>query len=133
MTFDAIPFGNAMKMPVAFSNAIRVPISDTKSLVWVSGQLAFDANDELVGVGDVAAQTAQCITNIENILGHYGADLSAVTNVLIIVTSMDGLAEIHRVRRERFPEPYAASTLVQVTGFVNPDALIEIQAQAVIG
>lgn len=133
MTFEAIPFGNAMKMPVAFSNAIRVPITETRSLVWVSGQLAFNEDDELVGRGDIAAQTEQCITNIERILGQWGADLSTVTNVLVFVTSMAGLAEVHQVRRARFSEPYPASTLVQVSGFVNPDALIEIQAQAVIG
>lgn len=132
MDIDSVPFGNAMGMAVAFSNAIRVPIGANTSLVWVSGQLAFDQDDRLVGVGDVAAQTEQCIRNITAILAHWGGDLSCVTNVLIFVTSMAGLEEIHRVRREMFARPYPASTLVQVTGFVNSDALIEIQAQAVL-
>lgn len=132
MVFDSVPFGNAMGMEVAFSNAIRVPVNGELSLVWVSGQLAFDERDQLVGVGDIGAQTEQCVRNIADILEHFGGDLGSVTNVLIFVKSMDGLAEIHRVRRLLFPEPYPASTLVQVTGFVNPDALIEIQAQAAI-
>ncbi len=132
MEKQSVPFGNAMGMPVAFTNAIGVPVGDDYSLVWVSGQLAFDENDQLVGVGDIAAQTEQCVKNIESHLAHFGGDLGDVTNVLIFVTSMDGLAEVHQVRRRMFPEPYPASTLVQVTAFVNPDALIEIQAQAVV-
>lgn len=130
--FDSVPFGNALDMDVAFSNAIRLPISGEISLVWVSGQLAFGEDDKLVGVGDVGAQTEQCIQNIASILGHFGGDLDAVTNVLIFVKSMDGLAEIHRVRRRHFHEPYPASTLVQVANLAHPDALIEIQAQAAI-
>lgn len=131
MEKQSVPFGNAMGMPVAFTNAIGVPIGE-HSLVWVSGQLAFDENDQLVGVGDIAAQTEQCVRNIEAHLAHFGGDLGDVTNVLIFVTSMDGLEQIHQVRRRLFPEPYPASTLVQVSAFVNPDALIEIQAQAVV-
>lgn len=132
MKFDAVPYGNAMGMEVAFSNAISVPISDEVSLIWVAGQIAFNQDEELVGVGDIAAQTEQCIDNIESVLAQFGGDLGSVTNVLVFVKSMEGLADIHRVRLARFPKPYPASTLVQITEFVNPDALIEIQAQAVV-
>lgn len=128
----SVPFGNAMGMEVAFSNAIAVPIAADRSLIWVAGQIAFDENEQLVGVGDIAAQTEQCIRNIENVLKQFGADLSDVVNVLVFVKSMDGLPEIHQVRLRMFTQPYPASTLVQVSEFVNPDAMIEIQAQAVV-
>src|SRR5579859_2176225 len=61
-TMETIPFGaapgdNAMRMPVAFSNALSLDVGAIRRLVWVSGQLAFDADNHLVGRGDVRAQT----------------------------------------------------------------------------
>ncbi|GAA2183115.1 hypothetical protein GCM10009785_25270 [Brooklawnia cerclae] len=128
----SVPFGDAMGMEVAFSNAIEVPISPDTSLIWVAGQIAFDEAGHLVGVGDIAAQTEQAIANIRAILARFGGDLSDVTNVLVFVTTLEGLAEVHRVRLAHFSEPFPASTLVQVGALVHPDALIEIQAQAVV-
>ena len=119
-------------MQVAFCNAISVDLTQAKQMIWVSGQLAFDENDHLVGKGDMSAQTEQCMKNIERYLNDLGGSMSDVVQVTVFVKSMDDLAGIHEVRLKYFKAPYPTSTLVQVTEFVNPDALIEINAVAVL-
>jgi enamine deaminase RidA (YjgF/YER057c/UK114 family) len=136
VAFESIPFGtaaqNAMGMPVAFSNAIAFDLTDVKRLIFVAGQLAVDDNRQIVGKGDVGAQTEQVLENIQRYLEQLGGSLKDVVQVTVFVKDMSGLSEIHKVRLRYFSEPYPTSTLVAVSGFVSPDALIEINAVAAI-
>lgn len=137
MAFASVPFGkaagqNAMGIPVAFCNAIAFDLTDVKRLVYVSGQLAVDENDQLIGVGDVGAQTAQVLKNIESSLAQLGGTLADVVQVTVFVKDMTDLKAIHEVRLRAFSPPYPTSTLVAVAGFVHPDALIEINAVAAL-
>ena len=86
----------------------------------------------IVGKGDIGKQTEQCIGNVEDGLKKLGASLEDVVQVTVFVKEMSGLKTIHEVRRRRFKEPYPTSTLVEVSGFVHPDALIEINAVAAL-
>lgn len=135
---DTIPFGaapgdNAMRMPVAFSNAISLDLGSIRRLVWVSGQLAFDEANNLVGPGDVRAQTEQCLLNIRRYLEQFGGSLRDVVQVTVFVRDMDNLRAIHEVRLKYFsPDALPTSTLVAVSGFVHPEALIEINAVAAL-
>lgn len=129
---ESIPFGRAMAMKVAFCNAIALDLSQAKRMVWVSGQLAFDESDQFVGKGDMGAQTEQCIKNIESALKKLGGSLDDVVQVTVFVKDMSDLKTIHDVRLKYFKGPYPTSTLVEVVGFVHPDALIEINAVAVV-
>ena len=131
MRKKAVPFGDAMGMEVAFSNVMSVDITDDTRYAWVSGQLAFDENGEIVGKGNMGLQVEQCIKNIEKALKEVGACLDDIVKVIVFVKDMKDLHEIHNVRLKYFNKPYPTSTLVQVTDFVNPDGLIEIQAEAV--
>ena len=137
MAFESIPFGkaagqNAMGIPVAFCNAIAFDLADVKRLVYVSGQLAVGADDQLVGVGDVGAQTEQVLRNIEQALVQLGGSLADVVQVTVFVKEMTDLKAIHEVRLRMFSPPYPTSTLVAAAGFVHPDALIEINAVAAL-
>ena len=136
MAFESIPFGtaaqNAMGMPVAFSNAIAFDLTDAKRLIFVAGQLALDENRRLIGKGDIAAQTEQVLKNIQGYLEQLGGSMADVVQVTVFTKDMTGLREIHEVRLRYFSEPYPTSTLVAVSGFVNPDALIEINAIAAV-
>ncbi len=132
MKKESLPFGDAMGMKVAFCNAMAVDLSDIKKFVWVSGQLAFDEDRNLVGKGSIEKQTEQCIKNIQNALRKLGGSLEDVVQVTVFVREMTGLKSIHEVRLRYFKEPYPTSTLVAVKGFVNPDALIEINAVAAV-
>jgi enamine deaminase RidA (YjgF/YER057c/UK114 family) len=132
MQKESIPFGRAMGMKVAFCNAISVDLSEVKRLIWVSGQIALDENGKLIGKGDIGTQTEQCIKNVETALKKLGGSLDDVVQVTVFVKEMRGLKTIHEVRLKYFKEPYPTSTLVEVKGFVNPDALIEINAVAAV-
>jgi len=129
---ESVPFGDAMRMPVAFCNALALDLSDVRRLIWVSGQIAFDERGELVGKGDVRAQTVQCLENIRRCLEQLGGSMDEVVQVIVFVKEMVGLREIHEARRRYFQPPFPTSTLVAVSGFVHPDALIEINALAAV-
>src|ERR1051326_1263943 len=120
LNFGATPGQNAMGMPVAFSNALSLDLSELRRLVWVSGQLAFDADNRFVGAGDIHAQTEQCLLNVRNCLEQLGASLADVVQVTVFVREMSELAAIHEVRLRYFQDPLPTSTLVQVSGFVHP-------------
>lgn len=132
MIRESIPYGNAMRMKVAFSNAIAINLTETKRMVWISGMLAFDEHDQLIGKGDMAAQAEQCLKNIQNALVQMGGTMSDIVSVTVFVKDMSDLKQIHEVRLRYFSEPYPTSTLVKISDFVHPDGLIEINAQAVI-
>jgi 2-iminobutanoate/2-iminopropanoate deaminase len=116
------PFG-------AFSNAAWAPPGRT---LHISGQVAADDKGEIVGEGDIAAQTEQTLRNLETILHSAGGTFDDIVSVTVFVTDMSGLAAIHEVRRKFFKPPYPASTLVQVKSLVDPRLMIEINAVAVI-
>ena len=132
LPFGSAPGQNAMRMPVAFCNALSLELAELRKLVWVSGQLAIDERDELVGKGDAGAQTEQCLRNIQRCLDQLGGSLADVVQVTVFVKDMADLRAIHEARLRAFSPPYPTSTLVAVSGFVHPDALIEINAVAAV-
>ena len=137
MPFESMPFGrtsgqNAMGFEVAFCNAIAFDLADVRRLVYVSGQLAFDTQNKLVGKGDVGAQTEQVLKNIQRALDALGGTMADIVQVTVFVKDMSGLRQIHEARLRFFSPPYPTSTLVAVSDFVNPDALIEINAVAAL-
>lgn len=125
-----IPFGDAMGMKVAFCSAMSVELKSAERIIWVSGQLPFDENGEIVGKDDMYLQTEQCIKNMQSCLEEFGATLDDVVLVTVFVSDMSKLKEVHEARLEYFKEPYPTSTLVEVTKFVNKDAMVEINAIA---
>lgn len=101
-------------------------------LVFVAGQIAFDANGELVGPGDIAAQTRQVMENIRLALEAAGATFADVVRVVNYITDVSLFGEMAAVRKEYLVEPYPASTLVEVSALMFPEVLIEIEAIAVV-
>jgi 2-iminobutanoate/2-iminopropanoate deaminase len=130
--FGSAPGQNAMGMPVAFCNAISLDAREIRQLAWISGQLAFDENNQLVGPGDIRAQTEQCLKNIQRCLAQLGGTLADVVQVTVFVRDLTELAAIHDVRLRYFKDPLPTSTLVAVSGFVDPRAMIEINAVAAL-
>jgi reactive intermediate/imine deaminase len=121
----------AFSGPLAFSNAVRVGSGD---LLFVSGQLAFDDDMNIVGTGDMRAQTRQVLLNIGKALEAAGATFDDVVRVQVFVTDLSDFRAIHEVRLEFFDRGrLPASTLVKVAGLAHQDAMIEIDAVAVVG
>lgn len=132
MVKGVIPFGQEMGFKVAFCNALAIDLSKANGLIFISGQIAFDEEGNFVGRGDIEAQTRQVLKNIKRHLEKLGGKMTDVVQVTVFVKEMSGLEKIHQVRLQFFQEPYPTSTLVEVKGFVHPDALIEINALAIV-
>jgi reactive intermediate/imine deaminase len=114
-----------------YSQAVRVETGDA---VWihVSGQIAIDLEGDLVGPGDLRAQTRQVFENLRAILEAHGATFADVVKIGTYLTTLDDLAGMREVRSEYLTSEPPASTAVQVMALVVLDALIEIDLVAVV-
>ena len=111
------------------SQGVSVPAGKT---VFVSGQVARNAQGETVGRGDIKAQTRQTLENIKAVLETAGATMDDVVKVTIFVTNItDHFDQIHEVRADYWKSGYPASTLVEVKALASPELFIEIEAVAV--
>ncbi|WP_149537093.1 RidA family protein [Siccirubricoccus phaeus] len=107
-------------------------IAPTGRMVFISGMLAKDSSGALVGAGDITAQTRQVCENVKAAVEAAGGTLEDICRVDVYIADMRHFPQIHAVRREYFTGTPPASTMVEVTGFTHPEALIEITAIAVI-
>ena len=98
--------------------------------IWISGMLALDASGALIGGDDVVAQTQRVHENIKAVLAKAGAGFEDVVKVTVYLRRIADRAAVNTVRRRFFGESRPASTLVEVSAFVLPDALVEIDAVA---
>ena len=94
--------------------------------------MALDAEGTLVGVGDMRAQTERVFENVRAILGSNGATFADVVKITTFVTTLDDLAGMREVRGRYLSAELPASTAVQVAALVLPEALIEVDAVAVV-
>lgn len=102
-------------------------------LVFVSGQVARGLDGQLVGRGDIRAQTRKVLENVRAVLAEASASMDDVVKVTVFVTNLaEHFPAIHEVRAEFFTGDYPASTLVEVSRLVDADMLIEIEAIAVV-
>jgi reactive intermediate/imine deaminase len=98
--------------------------------IWVSGMLALDAAGALVGGDDVVAQAERVHENVLAVLKRGGASFADVVKVTVYLRRIGDRAAVNTVRRRFFGESRPASTLVEVSAFVIPDALVEMDAVA---
>lgn len=120
-------FPNPDNKPVGFS-----PVARVGNQVFVAGQVATDANGELVGIGDAGAQSEQCFKNIEAALDAAGANWDDVTKITCFMVNADDYAAYAEVRNGIFPENGPASSTVFVKALVRPEMLVEVEAFAVV-
>ena len=123
---------NPEGLPLPVGPYSNVVTTGPGRLVFVAGQIAFDANGELVGAGDIAAQTRQVMENIRLALEAAGATFADVVRVVNYITDVELFGEMAAVRKEYLVEPYPASTLVEVSALLFPEVQIEIEAMAVV-
>lgn len=101
-------------------------------LVFVAGQVALDAGGEIVGEGDIAAQTRQVMENVKLGLKAAGATFADVVKIVNYITDAEEFPKMAAVRREYLTEPYPASSLIEVQALMYPGLLIEIEVVAVV-
>jgi len=117
--------------PMGYTHVVS--IRDPGKVLYVSGQVAKDHQGNMVGVGDLEAQTRQAYENLSSILKSQGATLSDIVKMNIYTTRLDQIASIKKVHDQYFsPDRLPATTLVEVAGLAHKDFLIEIEAVAVL-
>lgn len=120
--------GAPWELVVGYSRAVRVG-----PFVYVSGTTATDEAGRIVGRGDPHAQTIQVLRNLEAALRRAGARLEDVVRTRLYVTEIEHWEVVGRAHGEVFGAIRPAAALVAVSGLVDPEMLVEIEADAVIG
>jgi enamine deaminase RidA (YjgF/YER057c/UK114 family) len=114
----------------AFSQGV---IQGPGEVVHVTGQVAWDEHDQVVGIGDVEAQMEQCIRNARTVLAEVGGVLDDIVSMTIFFVDRADLPAIQRVRSRHFTEGTApVSILIQAAGLVVPELLVELVPVAVV-
>lgn len=101
-------------------------------LIFIAGQTASDKNGNIVGKGDIEAQTHQVFKNLSAVLKEAGGSLDNLVMTTTYITDRKYREGYNRVRMEYYKKNSPTSTLVIVTGLAHPDYLIEIAGVAVL-
>ncbi len=118
-----------LSSPTGYSHVVAARGGRT---IYISGQVAFDASGQLVGRGDVRAQTQQVFANLELALKAAGATFNDVVKTNYYMLDAGQVQAVRDIRAQYFTTELPASTLVQVPRLANPDFLIEIEVIAVV-
>ena len=115
--------------PTGYTHVVK---SAPGTTIYISGQIAFDKDAKVVGVGDFRAQTVQVFENLKAALTASGATFADVVKVTTFVTDMKNAPILREVRAGYFGPNSPAGTLVQIAALVIPELMIEIEAVAVV-
>ncbi|MEC9262605.1 MAG: pyrimidine utilization protein C [Pseudomonadota bacterium] len=109
-----------------------VPGSLADNVLYVSGTLPFDKDNNVVHVGDAEAQTRHVLETIKGVVETAGGTMDDVTFNMILITDWSNYAAVNKIYAEYFPGEKPARYCIQV-GLVKPEALVEIASIAHIG
>jgi len=102
-------------------------------VIHLTGQVAWDENEQIVGTGDIEAQTRCCFENIRKLLEPIGGGLGDIISITTYFTDRSQLSAIQKIRAEYFPRDCSpVSTSVMVAGLGHKDFLVELTPIAVI-
>ena len=101
-------------------------------LLYISGQVAWDASGNIVGKGDIGAQARQTFDNLRGVLQAAGGDLGNLMKITTYITRIADVPVVAKARSEVFQGELPASTLIVVKSLFHPDFLIEVEGIAAV-
>ena len=127
MSRQHVSSGSPYEPRLGISRAVR-----SGHIIAVAGTAPLGPDGKTVGKGDAAAQARRCLEIVRNALEQLGASLSDVTRTRILLTRIEDWESVGQVHGEFFREIRPVNTVMQVTRFIDPDWLVEIEADAIV-
>src|SRR5215469_14326542 len=119
--------GSPFEPKVGISRAMRAG-----NIITVTGTAPLSPDGKTVAKGDAAGQARRCLEIIQSAIEGLGGDLSDVTRTRILLTRIEDWEQVAAVHGEFFGSIRPANTIMQVVRFIDPDWLVEIEADAVL-
>ncbi|MEM6761557.1 MAG: RidA family protein [Pseudomonadota bacterium] len=119
--------GSPLEPEIGFSRAVRVG-----NIISIAGTAPISVSGGTDGVGDVYQQAKRCLEIIEAALVEAGATLDNVIRTRILLTDAELWRDAAKAHGEYFGHIRPACTFVEVSRFIDPDWLVEIEADAVL-
>ena len=101
-------------------------------LLYISGQVAWDAAGNLVGKADVRVQARQAFANLRGVLQAAGGDVTSLMKITTYITAIEHFPAVAEARTAVFSGELPASTLIVVKALFHPDFLIEVEGVAAV-
>lgn len=127
MSRQLVSSGSPYEPKIGISRAVRIG-----TFISVSGTAPIGTDKKTVGQGDAGVQARRCLEIIDAALGEAGAKRSDVIRTRVFLTRIEDWEAVGGVHGEFFGEVRPANTIVQVVRFIEPDWLVEIEADAVV-
>jgi enamine deaminase RidA (YjgF/YER057c/UK114 family) len=122
-----VGFGTPLEAQIGFSRAVRVGAQ-----VAVAGTAPIAPDGGTATPGDVYGQTLRCFEIVERALTEAGASIAHVTRTRIMLTDIGRWRDAARAHGELFAEVRPVCTFVEVSGFIDPEWLVEVEVDAVV-
>ena len=110
-----------------YSRAVRIG-----NIIEVAGTTAVDTEGQVVGAGDISKQTDYIFNKTRNALNDAGSKMSDVIRTRMYLTDINDWETVARVHGDIFSDIKPVSTLVEVSGLIDEELLIEIEVSAVV-
>ena len=119
--------GTKWEDALGYSRAVRAG-----NIIKVSGTAAIDENSNIVGINKPYEQAKYIIQKIERALNELGSSLNDVVRNIVYITDMSNFDEVAKAYGEFFREIKPALTFVEVSSFIDPNILLEIESEAIV-